>query len=234
MRLRFILGLVLLGIALQFIAKTLNGVLPMMREAAQYPVSRQMMQRTAQYPPRTASFDFNFISPATRFTQSVQHLKKQLTRETSIKLINPADPGQSSSQNGNAFMQITLEDIRPPVKNAALGAQASARLEMFLMQRREENSRLAQETETLFGKDAQREVIKVFAIDERDSLANAREAQSAADFASRQEKTDQKTTAALAAIFEKYKKQFNRRLKKHTPAWNEFFQKVNAFKKAGD
>lgn len=244
MRLRFILGLILMGVALQFIAKTLNGVLPMLQEAAQYPVSGQMMAMMAKRPvlPRQPvlpkqtqkNFPAKPVIPTAQFAKAAQRLKKQLKKETSVKLINPSDETQTPPQNNSAFMQITLEDARPPVKNTALGPEASARLEKFLNKKREEHAQLARETAELFNKDAQREVIKALSADERESLANAREAKSAADYAARQEKTDKKTSAALAAIFEKHKKNFNRRLNNNSPAWNSFFNQVNNFQKAAN
>lgn len=230
MRLRFILGLILLGIALQFIAKTINGVLPMMKEAAQYPVSHQALQQLgrsqppAGTPPQTAAL-----------SQVAQQLKVKFKKEKAVKWISPADASNNSSQSSShAFMQITLEDIRPPVKNKALGPKASARLETFLAHKREQNAQLAKETETLFGPEAQQEVIAALVNDERESLANARTATSATDYATRQSNTDQKTSVALTAIFEKYKKQLNHRLNKNSPAWNEFFKRVNSFQKAAN
>lgn len=229
MRVRFILGLILLGIALHFIAKTINGVLPIMQEAAQYPVSRQALQQLGKRPADTSP------TQTAQLSQAAQQLKIKLKKEKIVKLVNPADTAQNPSQNsGKAFMQITLEDTRPPVKNTALGKEASARLEAFLARKRAQNAQLAKETETLFGPQAQQEVITALVTDERESLANARTAKSAAGYATLQGKIDQKTNTTLTAIFEKYKKQFNNRLNKNSPAWNEFFKRVNNFQKAAD
>lgn len=229
MRVRFILGLILLGVALQFIAKTINSVLPMMQEAAQYPVSRQALQQLGKHPAAATP------SQTAQLFQAAQQLKIKFKKEKAVKLVSPADTSKNSSQNsGKAFMQITLEDSRPPVKNPALEKGASARLEAFLAQKRAQNAQLAKETETLFGPEAQQEVITALVNDERESLANARTAKSAANYATLQEKTDKKTNTTLTAIFEKYKKQFNNRLNKNSPAWNEFFKRVNNFQKTAD
>jgi len=123
MRLRFILGLILLGVALQFIAKTLGGVLPMMQEAAQYPVSRQALQLPLRQPAPKPQ------PKPSRLSTAARRLKTWIQKEKQVNLVNPAEkalPPQKDS--GNAFMQITLEDLRPPVKNDALGKEASARL----------------------------------------------------------------------------------------------------------
>lgn len=216
MRLRFILGLIILGVALQFIAKTLNGVLPLIRETARYSASSRMLQPVINLQTQTAPPP-RIITP--------QKLKTPRPKEMPKK---PETPPES------AFMQITLEDLRPPVKNAALGAEASARLETFLIQKREQNAQLADETGTLFGREAKQKVINVLVEDERASLANARESKTAREYADRQKKTDAQTDARLTAVFEKYKKQFNSRLNENSPAWNDFFKRVNDFQKAAD
>lgn len=229
MRLRFILGLILLGVALQFIAKTLNSVLPMMQEAAQYPVSRQALQFPLRKPAPKPQ------PKPSRLSTAARRLTKWIQKEKPVKLVNPAEkmlPQQKDS--GNAFMQITLEDLRPPVKNNALGKEASARLEAFLVQKRHENAQLADETGALFGEEAKKEIMYILAEDEKASLANARQSKTAQEYARRQEKTDEKTSKKLAALFEKYKKQFNRRLNENSPAWNDFFKRVNNFQKAAD
>lgn len=243
MRLRFILGLILLCVALQFIAKALNGMLPILQEAAQYPASNQMLAAIrGKQPPQPTQLQkqplpIKIVPPSAKFSQALAHLKKNKPKEKRTKTIKAAKPvvqAPEKPQNESAFMQITLEDIRPPVKNTALGPEASARLESFLRKKRADHAQLTQETGDLFGKEAQQAVIKVLTADERASLENARQAQSAADYAERQEKTDQKTSAALAAIFEKHKKDFNRRLSDNSPSWNNFFKKVNNFQKAAN
>lgn len=229
MRLRFILGLILLGVALQFIAKMLNGMLPMMQEAAQYPVSRQALQFPLRKPaPKPQPKPSRLSTAARRLTTWIQ-------KEKQAELVNPAEkmlPPKKDS--GNAFMQITLEDLRPPVKNDALGKEASARLEAFLVQKRHENAQLADETGALFGEEAKKEIMYILAEDEKASLANARQSKTAQEYARRQEKTDETISKKLAALFEKYKKQFNRRLNENSPAWNDFFKRVNNFQKAAD
>lgn len=242
MRWRFILGLILLCVALHFIAKALNGMLPMLQEAALYPASNQMLSaiRTNQ-PPQLKQPQkmppVQIVPPSAKFAQAIARLKKNKPKEKRTKTIKAAKPvaqAPEKPQNESSFMQITLEDIRPPVKNAALGPEASARLESFLRKKRADHAQLAQETVDLFGKEAQQAVIKVLTADERASWDNARQAQSAAEYAERQEKTDKKTSAALAAIFEKHKKDFNRRLSDSSPSWNNFFKKVNNFQKAAN
>ena len=220
MRLRFILGLILLGVALQFIAKTLRGVLPMMKEAAQYPISRQALQQPLMQQPYR-------ITTAARQTQN--------RAETQARLVNPAGknlPGEKHSEN--AFMQITMEDLRPPVKNEALGMETSARLEAFLVQKRNENTLLADETGVLFGEEAKKEIMYILVEDEKDSLNNACQSKTAQEYINRQEKTNEKISKELAKLFEKHKAQYNRQLSKNEAAWNDFFKRVHNFQKAAE
>lgn len=229
MRFRFILGLIILAVALQFIAKTLSGVLPLMREAAQYPAGRQMFQLPSN-PPAVKTAGKKSV-----FSETLRTLRNRFKPNPSAKLVNPADLHKEEDiSDGNLFMQITLEDARPPLKNKYLGEEASARLDAFLHKKRAENVRLAEETEALFGKEAQKEVMYILAQDEKESLDNARHSKTAQDFAKRQEKTDKKISAKLAAVFEKHKAKFNRRLNENSPAWNDFFKRVNDFQKAAD
>ncbi len=229
MRLRFILGLILLAVALQFIAKTLSGVLPMVQEAAQYPAGKQAFQlMQKRMPERQPAKEPSFLAKTSR------QLKERLKTIKPVKLVNPAEPQAQNEDSGHAFMQITLEDSRPPVNNKHLGAEASARLDAFLREKRVQNAKLADETGALFGKDAKKEIIYILAEEEKESRANALTSKTAQEYAKRQEKTDKKVSAQLTAVFEKYKKQFNRRLNENAPAWNEFFKRVNAFQKAAD
>lgn len=231
MRFRFILGLIILAAALQFIAKTLGGVLPMVQEAAQYSAGKQVFQLpvkrpAAKEPPPDSSF----------LAKTVQKIQKRLEPAKPVRLVSSVAPAPipHETDDGNSFMQITLEDVRPPLKNNALGAEASARLDAFLHKKRAENVRLAEETEALFGKEAQKEVMYILVQDEKESLDNARQSKTAREYAKRQEKTDQKISTKLAAVFETHKAQFNRRLNENSPAWNDFFKRVNNFQKAAD
>lgn len=225
MRLRFIVGLILLGVSLQFIAKTLTGLLPMVKEAALYPVSGRILQRPFKRQRRT---------PERRVTM-LQHLKMRFPKRKPVKIVDSADKTMSPSKDsGNAFMQIVLEDFRPPVNNTALGKDASERLEAFLVHKRNENAHLVNETDALFGKEAKKEIIYILIQDEQASLANASQSKTAQEYALRQEKTDRNTSQKLTKLFEKYKKQFNRRLYENSPEWNKFFKRVNDFQKAAD
>lgn len=231
MRFRFILGLIILAVALQFIAKTLGGVLPMMQEAAQYSAGKQVFQLPIKYPAaKTPAEKPSFVA------KTIHKIKTRLENNKPIRLVSSAAPAPipHEADDGNAFMQITLEDIRPPLKNKALGEEASARLDAFLREKRVKNVRLAEETEALFGKEAQKDVMYILVQDEKESLNNARQSKTAQDFARRQEKTDKKISAKLAAVFEKHKAKFNRRLNENSPAWNDFFKRVNDFQKAAD
>lgn len=226
MRLRFILGLILLGVSLQFIAKTLGGVLPILQEAALYPASGRVLQLPLKQQKQTTT-------PA-RLTPAANPFKIWFPKEKPPKPVTPAKQTAPPADSGNAFMQITIEDLRPPVKNESLGKEASARLEAFLLQKQKDNTLLADETGALFGEEAKKEIMYILAQDEKDSLANARQSKTAQEYARRQEKTDGNTSKKLAELFEKHKKQFNRRLTENSPAWNNFFKRVNDFQKAAD
>lgn len=230
MRLRFILGLVILAVALQFIGKTLRGVLPMVQEAAQYPAGKQAFQLPPKRPPERMA-----AKEPSALTKAARKLKESFKTIKPVKLVNPTDlQEQKTGDSGRAFMQITLEDVRPPVHNKHLGAEASARLDAFLSEKRAKNVKLTNETGTLFGEQAKREVIYILAEDEKASRENARTSKTAQEYAQRQEKTDEQISARLAAVFEKYKKQFNRRLNENSSAWKEFFKRVNDFQKSAD
>lgn len=229
MRLRFILGLIILAVALQFIGKTLRGVLPMVQEAAQYPAGLQAFQPAEKRQPERPA-----AKKTSLFTKTSSKLKEHFKTIKPVKLINPAEIQDQKEDSGRAFMQITLEDSIPSVNNKYFGAEASARLDGFLRQQRAQNVRLADETGELFGNKAKQEVIYILAKSEKDSRDNARNSKTAQEYAQRQTQTDQQTSNQLAAVFEKYKKQFNSRLNEHSPAWNEFFKRVNDFQKAAD
>lgn len=227
MRLRFILGLILLGVSLQFIAKTLNGLLPIMKEASLYPASARILSQPFKRQRR--------LPPPVRHSTTFQHFQMWFQKRKPPILINPADqtlPPQTSSDN--AFMQITLEDLRPSIKNTDLGEEISARLEALLIQKQQDNALLADETGSLFGEEAKKEIIYILTQDEKDSLANARQSKTAQEYRQRQEKTNRNTSKKLANLFEKHKKQFNRRLYENSPEWNNFFKRVNDFQKAAD
>lgn len=224
MRLRFILGLILLGVSLQFIAKTLTGLLPMVKESALYPASGRVLQLPLKQE----------HAPPARLTPTAKLFKMWFPKEKPPKPVTPTKKTPPPADSGNAFMQIVLEDFRPPVNNTALGKDASERLEAFLLQKQKDNTLLADETGALFGEEAKKEIMYILAQDEKDSLANARQSKTAREYARRQEKTDGNTSKKLTALFEKYKKQFNRRLTENSPAWNNFFKRVNDFQKAAD
>lgn len=229
-RFRFIVGLILLAAILQFSAKTLRGVFSMLA---------QLPEGTARYLPvkRITAAPKNIPASPAVWTQAAHSAKRQFGRVKQL-FARPAKQENilifEDETPQNAFMQITLEDIRPAVKNAALGEEASARLDAFLAQKRLDNAKLADETGALFGESAKKEVIKILLADERESLDNARQSKTAKEYARRQEKTDEKISKKLTALFEKYKKQFNRRLNENSPAWNEFFKRVNNFQRASD
>jgi len=229
MRLRFILGLIILAVALQFIGKTLRGVLPMMQEAAQYPAGKQLFQPAGKRPSERPA-----VKSPSVLAKTFQKTKEQFKSIKPVKLIDPAMKSKPNADSGRAFMQVTLEDLRPPVHNKHLGAEASARLDAFLREKRLQNARLADETGALFGNNAKQEVIYILTADEKAGWDNARTSKTAQEYARRQEAADKKTSARLAAVFEKYKKQFNSRLNENSPAWNEFFKRVNNFQKADD
>lgn len=227
MRLRFILGLILLGVSLQFIAKTLSGVLPMMKEAALYPASGRVVQLPFKQQTRIPTPHHHF--------STLQRFKRLFPKEKLVKLVTPADETLPlPKDSGNAFMQITIEELRPPIKNTSLGKEGAAQVEAFLLQKQKDNTLLADETGALFGEEVKKEIIYILTQDEKDSLTNARKSKTAQEYFQRQEKTDRNTSKKLAEVFEKHKKQFNRRLYENSPEWNAFFKRVNAFQKAAD
>ena len=232
-RFKIILGFVLLGISLHFFANSLRFGLQLTQNIG------------VQYATQNTGRAYQVPQPKIQTENLWKSVKKQLKKfspkEKNVKLITishetrPAKPVPSAEpKNSASFLQITLEELRPPLKNKALGPEASERLDAFLNQRRMRNADLANETEPLFGARAKREVMRVLIDDEKESYKNARESKSAEEFAESQNKTDEKTNKKLHEIFERHKKLFNRRLTKNTPAWNRFFKQVNDFQKAGD
>lgn len=229
MRLRFILGLIILAVALQFIGKTLRGVLPMMQEAALYPASRQAFRLAKKQTPEQVS-----ITRPSLLAKNLREIKEHFKPIKPVKLLRSAKSREQNGNSGNSFLQITLEDFRPAIHNKHLGPEASARLDAFLREKRVKNAYLAEETGALFGNLAQQEVIYILTEDEKASRDNALTSKTAQEYARRQKQTDQKISAQLNAVFEKHKKQFNSRLNENSPAWNEFFKRVNDFQKARD
>lgn len=240
-RFKIILGLILFGISLHFFASSLRFGLDL---------TQNISSEYAQIPHRKVNFThssvptFNKVNLWTTLKKQIHHLapRKKEPKYISISYkpaqthVTPTLFSSSTAKVKNIppFLQITMEDSRPPLQNKALGPEASKRLDLFLQKRRARNAELATETASLFGPNTQMEVINALVADEEETYKNACESQSAEDFAARQTKTDKNTKKKFNEIFEQNKKSFNRRLIENTSDWNHFFRQVNNFQKADD
>ena len=235
-RFKFIFCLILFAVSLHFFANNLRSGLQLtqaigMQYAAQN-TRKNIPASLSDQTPNTASLWNNIKKQFKKLSPQKDHIKLiSISREEPLKEYVSQKP---IAQNSSSFLQVTLEELRPPLKNKTLGPEASARLDLFLQERRARNADLANETEPLFGARAKREVMRVLINDEKESYNNARESKSAKEFSERQTNTDEKTRHKLNEIFERHKKLFNLRLTESTPAWNKFFRQVNNFQKAED
>lgn len=243
-RFKFILLLILVAVSLHFFAKTLRTLLslvetPTRQYAAAYADPRTTSRPHREPPPGPPVTD-QLSRQIRRLVQQLSDIRPKRTPSPRSQERPPFPPPehlpapQATPAHEPSFLQITLEDLRPPIRNPHLGAEASARLDALLGARRARNANLADETEALFGSAAKREVIRILIDDERACTANAKESKSAAEFARRQRKTDATTERKLSAVFERYKAHYNRRAKDNSPEWNLFFKRVNEFKKASN
>ena len=138
-RFKIILGFVLLGISLHFFANSLRFGLQLTQNIG------------VQYATQNTGRVYHVPQPKIQTENLWKSVKKQLKKfspkEKNVKLITiphetrPAKPVPSAEpKNSASFLQITLEELRPPLKNKALGPEASERLDAFLNQRRMRNA----------------------------------------------------------------------------------------------
>lgn len=243
-RFKFILLLIFVAVSLHFFAKTLRTLLTLVETPARQYAAAYADPRATARPPRREppgpSVTDQLSRQIRRLVHQLSDIRPKRTPSPRRQERPPFPPPehlpapQATPAHEPSFLQITLEDLRPPIRNPHLGAEASARLDGLLSARRARNANLADETEALFGAAAKREVIRILIDDERACTANAKESKSAAEFARRQRKTDETTEQKLSAVFERYKAHYNRRATDNSPGWNLFFKRVNDFKKAND
>lgn len=242
-RFKFILLLILVAVSLHYFAKTLRTLLtlvetPTRQYAAAY-ADPHTVRRPRRAPPPGPSATDRLSRQVRRLVHRLSDISpKQFPGQRPPSPMRdcmpfPPPPPDLPAHEGS-FLQITLEDLRPPVNNPHLGPEASARLDGLLAARRTRNANMADETEALFGSAAKREVIRILIDDERACTANAKESRSAAEFARRQRQTDETTERKLSSVFERHKANYNRRAKDNSPEWNHFFKRVNEFRKADD
>lgn len=234
-RFRFILFLLLLGFSLHIFGKNMQKILPMVTNSVFGIESEQKV-----FPVHLKNPNFSGLQtlsrPLNRMKENWENWQKKRrhTAQNKKKNTPPAEREQKTPDGKpeSLFMQITMEDIRPPLKNIFLGEDASQRLELFLQERRKRNTEIAEQTNSLFGKEAQKEVMFLLVKDEKESFTNAKESKSPEEFSDRQQATDVKTQKAIHKIFEKYKQKFNSRLYENSSDWNQFFKQINNFDKA--
>lgn len=226
-RFKFILFLVLLAVFLLFFSHTLRSFLSL--TAGSLPLSQTVPQ-----PQRSSSFPLQ--NELRKQTHQWLQLLVQLTPLQKAKTYTPPaacvpPPAEPSANPAVPFLQITLEDLRPPLRNPHFPPEISVLLDEFLAKRRQYNAELVDSTEEIFGESAKKEVIAVLIRDEQASTHNAKTCKTRQDFAQRQRQINQQTSQKLYETFLRHRRDINRRAATMSPAWKAFFKRVRDYQR---
>ena len=223
LHLRFIIGLILIGVSLHFFAKTMRGVLSMITP---------LPQQTAPVVKRpTQSSLFTLFLRQVKST--VKRTKKLHVSKFEVPSIPslPLTPVKPRPQ-GPVFMYILNEEPPQPVTNPALNEQEQAVLTDRLAKKRAEHAQLAQDVFALFGAQAAREVITVLTVSEGATYKDATTCKNFKQCLKNQGRLEDQKQARLTRIFERHKGSFNYKAKSGSADWNSFYQRVNNFRRA--
>ena len=225
-RLRFIIGLILIAVSLHFTAKTLRGLLTIFISQAQH--------IEVQHAPQTENHSL-FSQILGRSKDYSLHVKKFVAaKKTKVPAASTSEMPPEPVPSGPVILEIIDEEPPPPLSNPFLEEENSARLEQQLAQQRADHAQLTQEVQALFGLEAQQKVIEALTQHEHTSYKNAQTCRSIEKCIKRQKEIDQKAQNRLNRIFEKYKDSFNYKSKSGSKEWNEFYWRVNNFRRAKD
>lgn len=230
-RFKFILVLLLLAVSFHFFARSSRQIFSLISSVFPQLSHSQALHRQPPAQPQPNRLDLVELSK-----QMLAPAKKMLP--FTQKRVLPSQQSEESPQADSApeipFLQVILEDLRPPLKNPHFGPEISALLDDFLARRRQYNADLVNTTENLFGPDAKKEVVRVLIDDERATFQNAQTSQTRPEFAGRQLEIDAQTEQKLYEIFLRHRNNIEKQQNAVSPAWRAFFQRVKNYQRAAE
>lgn len=230
-RFKFILILLLLAVSFHFFAQSSSQIFSLASSAFPQLSRSQTLHRQPPAQPQQNHLDLAELS-----RKMLSSAKKTLPFPQ--KRVLPSQQSEESPQADSApeipFLQVILEDLRPPLKNPHFGPEISALLDDFLARRRQYNADLVNTTENLFGPDAKKEVVRVLIDDERATFDNAQTSHTRPEFAGRQLEIDAQTEQKLYEIFLRHRNNIEKQQNAVSPAWKAFFKRVKNYQRAAE
>lgn len=233
-RFKFILVLLLLAVSFHFFARSSRQIFSLASSAFPQLSRSQTLHRQPPVQPQQHRLDLAELSQ-----QMLASAKKNLSFSPKRFPAIPQTEKNSSPQKPTfpeekPFLQVVLEDLRPPLKNPHFGPEISALLDDFLARRRQYNADLVNTTENLFGPDAKKEVVRVLIDDERATFDNAQTSHTRPEFAGRQLEIDAQTEQKLYEIFLRHRNNIEKQQNAVSPAWRAFFKRVKNYQRAAE
>ena len=231
-RFKFILILLLLAVSFHFFAQSSSQIFSLASSAFPQLSRSQTLHRQPPAQPQQNHLDLAELSQ-----KMLSSAKKTLPfpqKRVRPAALQPKESPQPSSAPEIPFLQVILEDLRPPLKNPHFEPEISALLDDFLARRRQYNADLVNTTENLFGPDAKKEVVRVLIDDERATFDNAQTSQTRPEFAGRQLEIDAQTEQKLYEIFLRHRNKIEKQQNAVSPAWKAFFKRVKNYQRAAE
>lgn len=225
-RVRFIIAIIILAVALHFTAKTLRGVLEMLSLQPTVAASSASIPNV-----QSPSLFKEFLKQFKRIRSA--SVKSKDSEKVLLVQVFPS-PAAPVSSNTKPLLQIVNEDNKEPFSNQNLTEEISTQLEHQFEKQRAANTFLANEIRALFGVEAQQEVILTLTQAEQAQYKDAQSCKTLKEYQKKQARREKKTAQQLKRIFERYKSSFNYQTKSNTPDWNAFYKRVNDFRRAQD